>query len=242
MGDLRAAKIAPDRRRLSRRPRSTATPTPTSACSAGARPGRRSTPPCSANAAPATKVAWIHLDHLNPLPNDLGEKLGAVRPGARPRAQPGPARATSSAASTSSTPQSVSKVAGLPFTHQRDRSRHRGRPRESIMSDTAVTLTTKKDWTSDQEVRWCPGLRRLRHPARRPAADARARHRPREHRVHLRHRLFEPVPVLHEHLRHALDPRPRAGDRHRASPWPAPTSTCGSSPATATACRSVATT
>ena len=25
------------------------------------------------------------------------------------------------------------------------------------MSDTAVRLTTQKDWTSDQEVRWCPG-------------------------------------------------------------------------------------
>ncbi|MEK7425104.1 MAG: 2-oxoacid:ferredoxin oxidoreductase subunit beta [Actinomycetota bacterium] len=25
------------------------------------------------------------------------------------------------------------------------------------MSDTVVKLTTKKDWTSDQEVRWCPG-------------------------------------------------------------------------------------
>ncbi|MDA2959619.1 MAG: 2-oxoacid:ferredoxin oxidoreductase subunit beta [Actinomycetota bacterium] len=25
------------------------------------------------------------------------------------------------------------------------------------MTDTGVTLTTKKDWTSDQEVRWCPG-------------------------------------------------------------------------------------
>ena len=25
------------------------------------------------------------------------------------------------------------------------------------MSDTAVNLTTKKDWSSDQEVRWCPG-------------------------------------------------------------------------------------
>jgi len=25
------------------------------------------------------------------------------------------------------------------------------------MSDTVVTLTTKKDWSSDQEVRWCPG-------------------------------------------------------------------------------------
>jgi 2-oxoglutarate ferredoxin oxidoreductase subunit beta len=25
------------------------------------------------------------------------------------------------------------------------------------MTDTAVPVTTKKDWTSDQEVRWCPG-------------------------------------------------------------------------------------
>src|SRR4051794_35918939 len=25
------------------------------------------------------------------------------------------------------------------------------------MSDTIVPVTTKKDWTSDQEVRWCPG-------------------------------------------------------------------------------------
>ena len=24
------------------------------------------------------------------------------------------------------------------------------------MSDAAVTLTSKKDWSSDQEVRWCP--------------------------------------------------------------------------------------
>ena len=25
------------------------------------------------------------------------------------------------------------------------------------MTDTTVPITTKKDWTSDQEVRWCPG-------------------------------------------------------------------------------------
>ena len=37
----------------------------------------------------------------------------------------------------------------------------------------------------------------------------------REHRLHLRHRLLEPLPVLHEHLRLSLHPRPRAGDRHR---------------------------
>ena len=60
-----------------------------------------------------------------------------------------------------------------------------------------------------------PGLRRLRHPAGRPAADARARRGPREHGVRLGHRLLQPVPVLHEHLRDALDPRPGPGDRHR---------------------------
>ena len=25
------------------------------------------------------------------------------------------------------------------------------------MTDIAVPITTRKDWTSDQEVRWCPG-------------------------------------------------------------------------------------
>jgi hypothetical protein len=30
-------------------------------------------------------------------------------------------------------------------------------------------------------------------------------------RLHLRHRLLQPLPVLHEHLRHAQHPRPRAG-------------------------------
>ena len=25
------------------------------------------------------------------------------------------------------------------------------------MTETSVPLTTRKDWTSDQEVRWCPG-------------------------------------------------------------------------------------
>ena len=25
------------------------------------------------------------------------------------------------------------------------------------MTDAAVHLTSKKDWSSDQEVRWCPG-------------------------------------------------------------------------------------
>ena len=103
-------------------------------------------------------------------------------------------------------------------------------------------LTTSKDWTSDQEVRWCPGCGDYSHPHRGPAADARARRDAREHGVRLRHRLLEPLPVLHEHLRHALHPRPGAGDRHRARDGPARPRRVGRSPATATCCRSAATT
>ena len=60
-----------------------------------------------------------------------------------------------------------------------------------------------------------PRLRRLRDPRRRAGLPARAGPAPREHRVRLRHRLLVALPVLPGHLRHALDPRPRAGHRDR---------------------------
>ena len=60
-----------------------------------------------------------------------------------------------------------------------------------------------------------PRLRRLRDPRRRAGLPARARPQAREHRLRLGHRLLVAVPVLPRHLRHALDPRPRPGDRHR---------------------------
>ena len=65
-----------------------------------------------------------------------------------------------------------------------------------------------------------PRLRRLLDPLGRAAADARPRRAPRGHGVRVRHRLRGPVPVLHEHLRDALDPRARPGDRHRARHGP----------------------
>ena len=58
-----------------------------------------------------------------------------------------------------------------------------------------------------------PGLRRLRDPRRGAGVHAGARHPAREHRLRLRHRLRGALPVLHADVRHALDPRPRAGDR-----------------------------
>ena len=60
-----------------------------------------------------------------------------------------------------------------------------------------------------------PRLRRLRRAGRGAGVPADARPAPREHRLRLRHRLLQPLPVLPRHLRHALDPRPRAGDRDR---------------------------
>ena len=104
------------------------------------------------------KLAWIHLTHLNPLPNDLGEKLRRFPHGAGARAQPRSAvqhrarqvpdrrQARSARSPGSRSPPGRSKR----------RSRRIG-SEECVVSDTAVNLTSKKDWSSDQEVRWCPG-------------------------------------------------------------------------------------
>ena len=61
-----------------------------------------------------------------------------------------------------------------------------------------------------------PRLRGLLDPRADEEGAARDRRRAREHRVRLRHRLLQPVPVLPEHLRRARHPRPRS--RHRDGP------------------------
>ena len=66
-----------------------------------------------------------------------------------------------------------------------------------------------------------PGLRRLRDPRRDAGLHAGARDREGEDRLRLRDRLRRALPVLHEHVRDALDPRPRAGDRDRPLDVPA---------------------
>ena len=95
------------------------------------------------------------------------------------------------------------------------------RPASLTLVPLADDKLSTKDFKSDQEVRWCPGcgdyailaafqsfLPELGDPAREPG-------------LHLRHRLLVPVAVLRGHLRHALDPRPRPGDRHRPGRHPA---------------------
>ena len=106
--------------------------------------------------------------------------------------------------------------------------------------DIPLPVLKPADFASDQDVRWCPGcgdysiLAQMKKVM--PTLGI-----PREKIVFIsRHRLLQPVPVLHEHVRHALDPRPGAGGGDGPEGACGPTCRCGSSPATATACRSAA--
>ena len=74
---------------------------------------------------------------------------------------------------------------------------------------------TRKDFSSDQEVRWCPGCGDYSVLTALQLLMPELGVQPREPGVRQRHRLLEPLPVLHEHLRGAQHPRPRAGGRDR---------------------------
>ncbi len=83
-----------------------------------------------------------------------------------------------------------------------------------MSTEAALPVLTPADFASDQDVRWCPGCGDYSILAQMKKVLPDAGHAAGEDRVHLRHRLLQPLPVLHEHLRHALDPRPRAGGGH----------------------------
>ena len=192
------------------------------------------------------KVAHAHLTHLNPFPADLGDVLARYPKVVVPEMNLG----------------QLSKLVRAEFLVDAQLD-HQG-PGHALHRRRARTIAPRPP-------REEPGAHdqpRRRSPADHHARTGRRTRRcggapgcgdysiltavqllmpdlgvqPRGHGVHLRHRLRRPVPVLHEHLRDALDPRPGARRSPPASPWPAPTSTSGSSAATATRCRSAATT
>ena len=103
------------------------------------------------------KVAHAHLVHLNPFPANLGEVLGRYQQGAGTRGQPGPARSWLLRAEFLVDAQSLNKMQGVPFRAAEIETAILEPARRSVMTSTAIPVTTRKDWTSDQEVRWCPG-------------------------------------------------------------------------------------
>ena len=161
--------------------------------------------------------------------------LRAHVPGRRRRAQQDPGQAVQGPRDRRQQIERARSASAGQDRHQRIR-RRKQRCRDAVK-------LTRKDFESDQDVRWCPGCGDYAILA--PGAEACMPELgiPRENIVFVsRHRLLEPLPVLHEHLRVPHDPRPRAGDRDRPQGRAARARRCGWSPATATACRSAATT
>ena len=106
-----------------------------------------------------------------------------------------------------------------PSTRRRSSDHHRALPFPGLKGVPTLAegedKLTGKDYTSDQEVRWCPGCGDYAVLKAVQSLPARPRPAPREHRVRLRHRLLLAVPLLPRDLRDALHPRPRPGDRDR---------------------------
>ena len=109
-------------------------------------------------------VSSIHLRYLNPLPPDLGQILRAVPEGARARDQQRPARAGAARGvprgrgGLQPRARPAAADAGDSRSHQPTRgggavSTVKGAP-EAAPSGPRYT---KKDFESDQDVRWCPG-------------------------------------------------------------------------------------
>ena len=112
--------------------------------------------------------------------------------------------------------QARSRAAEISRTSSGGASTMTGRVASSMMPTTAEQAATKKDFQRPGGP-LVPGLRRLRDPRRRAEAACPSSGMPaREDRVRLRHRLLQPLPVLHEHLRLPHHPRARARVRHRA--------------------------
>ena len=105
------------------------------------------------------------------------------------------------------------KIQGRPFKVSEVDVPHSARPGGLKQMATALT---RKDFVSDQEVRWCPGCGDYAILAQvqkvMPEFGI-----PRENiGLHLGNRLFEPFSLLYEHLWLPYDSWPRARDRDRA--------------------------
>jgi 2-oxoglutarate ferredoxin oxidoreductase subunit alpha len=132
----------------------------------------------------------------------------------RARAQPRPARAESCAPSSWSTPQAGSQGQASPFESQADlvEARSHGAP----CRRGATVMTAPRRTEERLHVRpahpLVPRLWRLQHPQPRSRPFSPSSASPvRTSRLESGHRLLQPLPLLHEHLRLSHHPRPRAG-------------------------------
>src|SRR5688500_19493702 len=109
------------------------------------------------------------------------------------------------------------------------------------MTDVIAPPTTRKDWSSDQEVRWCPGCGDYSILAAiqllMPELDVRRENTVFVSGIGCAARFPYYMNTYGIHTIHGRAPAIATG-----LAWPGPTSTCGSSAAAATSCRSAANT
>ena len=101
------------------------------------------------------RIAHAHLRHLHPFPKNLGDVLRRYPRVLVPEMNLGQLSRLVRAEYLVDA-QSREQGARRPLHRRRARSRHPRHPRRPPLTDL-IPVTTKKDWSSDQEVRWCPG-------------------------------------------------------------------------------------
>ena len=159
MVHLRAEKVARIANDIPRRSRSTAT---RERRPAGARLGldRRAPSPArsTARASEGLRVSRAHLRYLNPFPKNLGEVLARFEQVLVPEMNLGQLALLLRARYLKDV-IAFTKVQGKPFTRQEIVDKIREileLERQCPLRRRPPTLT-KKDFQTDQEVRWCPG-------------------------------------------------------------------------------------
>ena len=179
------------------------------------------------------RIGHVHLRHLNPLPKNLGDVIKRYDKVLVPEMNMGQLVMLLRAKYLVDA-QGYNKIQGKPFKtseieaeDRRDawscsaRERPRAIRRQSMMTTATLPVYTKKDFQTDQEIRWCPGCGDYAILSAVQAVFPELGDPARKFRRDFRHRLLEPLSVLHEHVRFPHDSRPRAchcdGSENRAS-------------------------
>ena len=195
-----------------------------------------------------------------PVPGQPRRDPGRLRQGARPGAQPGPAGSKLLRMDFDVERGRAQQDQGHPLPSGRDRGLHHGADRQMTETNGHATTTNgaanvtatanghgepvklaRKDFQSDQEVRWCPGcgdysvLTAVQFLL--PELGVTRENTVFVSGIGCSSRFPYYMNTYGMHSIHGRAPAVATGIAVAA-----PTSTCGSSPATATACRSAATT
>ena len=206
---------------------STTRTAPSSWSARGAARGARRPRPCAASAPAASRSRTRTCAHLNPFPADLGDVLAPL-----PTRCSCPSSTSASSRSCSRAEylvdaQSFTKVQGVPFRAADSKPKIlelmdavSGQQRTNGNGDGGVKLA-RKDFQSDQEVRWCPGCGDYGILAAIQFMLPETGIKPEDLVFVSGIGCAARLPYYMNTYGIHGDPRPRAGDRHRCRAGPA---------------------